>query len=92
LFVGPGLDVGADHEISADEQTLALSHLEFIVVVGNPNLQMRIVCCDLSAVAYQIEVEHVASHRESPGAAHEQVTEEGEFYSRKMERVLWGVL
>jgi hypothetical protein len=52
-----------------------------------PDFQRQIVCRDLSAVAGQVEVKQVATRQERPGGWHEQVTEEEEFCSNKMERV-----
>lgn len=85
--MGPSLDVGTNHEISADERALALGYLKFFVAVGNPIPQRLIVCQEFSAVVFQVEVEHVTARKKYPGPAHEQVTEEDESCSNKMERV-----
>src|SRR2546425_4788145 len=66
VAVGPGLNVGADPEVSADEQAFAFSDVEFAKVVGHPVLQPGIVYPDPPAVAGQGEVGQVAAPQERP--------------------------
>jgi hypothetical protein len=47
VAVRPGLDVGHDPEVRADEQALAFGDVELAVVAGDPVLQPRVADTDL---------------------------------------------
>ena len=83
VAVRPGLDVGDDAEVPAEQQALALDdgpgvcrgvgRRRLVEVVGDPVLQPGIIHPDLPAVAGQVEAPQEATFEERPGGTHEEV-------------------
>src|SRR5581483_884740 len=73
VAIRPGLDVGADPEVTPEEQALAFGDVKFVSVVGHTVFEPRVIHGDPAAVAGQVEVEQVSAGERRPGGAHEQV-------------------
>ena len=73
VAVRPGLDVGGDAEVGAEEQGLALRDVVLRVVVGYQILEPWVVHRDLLPVAGQVEAEEVAALSRRSRRADEEV-------------------
>ena len=73
VAVRAGVDVGADAEVAAEEQALALRDLPLADVVRDAILEPRIVHGNLAAVARQLQPEQMSALEERPGARDEEI-------------------